>query len=174
MISKREVSYNLRRLEKHFDEAIRRPSGHRDANFYGKLAVLEASAWLEQCIEDIFRKLSESYLTVPQHTNLYNEKIKNNHGFNYEKYFKNTLSLNLIGLVLTERMEMNLAIDPKFSKMKAALSSLTILRGNLAHSHLIGGAMLRVQSVTDTIRLFNDASEGLGTVEKYLKKIKFK
>ncbi len=135
MISKTDVQYNLKRLEILFNKSILTPRGYRNANFYGKLAILEASAWLEQSIEDIFSQLSTSKLLVAGNLGFYQNKVHDNHGFNYEKYLRNRLSINLIGLVLTEKMETALGGSIRFQKMKAALISLTTLRGSLAHSH---------------------------------------
>lgn len=173
MIPRTEVLANLKRLEKLFNEAILVPRRYREANFYGKLAILEASAWLEQCIEDIFSQLANGKLTVAQNVTFYSDKIDDNHGFSYEKYLRNKLGINLIGLVLIEKMEFTLGGQQKFQDMKAGLRSLTRLRGGLAHTHLTGTAVT-VQNVALTITTYKECVEGLKLVERHLKKIKFK
>ncbi|MEO8762467.1 MAG: hypothetical protein ABI448_16335 [Bacteroidia bacterium] len=70
-------------------------------------------------------------------------------------------------------MELALGSREEFQYMKAALNSLTTLRGDLAHTHL-KGTILSVQTVKETIKLFNDAVGGLKIMETYLRKIKFK
>lgn len=174
MISKIEVVDNLNRLNGLFNSAINNPVTYPEANFYAKLAILEASAWLEQCVEDLYEKIAQPNLSVNINIKSFESTIKRNHGFNYDDYFRNKLLLNLIGLINLEKMESNIASTQKFQDMKGALNSLTLLRGNLAHNHLTGVTTLSVQTVGQTITLFNQAILGLVEIEKYLKKIKFK
>lgn len=174
MISKTDVVFTLTKLEVLFDNAILSPLTYPEANYFGKLAVIEASSWLEECVEDMCESLASTNLTVGENTKAFDTFKKNNHGFNYEKYFRNNLLLKIIGLVNIEKLELLIGSTQKFQEMKAALNSLAVLRGGFAHAHLTETTALSVQSVRDTIRLFNQSVTGLTEIEKQLKKIKFK
>ncbi|MEO8762466.1 MAG: hypothetical protein ABI448_16330 [Bacteroidia bacterium] len=76
MISKSEVVDNLTRLEQLFDNSLLKPTTYHEANYFGKLAVMEASAWLEECVENIYEELASLHLTVEANKKSYKTIIK--------------------------------------------------------------------------------------------------
>ena len=172
MLSRRNITYNLKKLDKLFSEAIKRPKTYREANFYAKMAVLESCSWLETYIDRIFEDVYLNELKVQGNLTDYKRILEKNYGFHYKDNIREKLSKNLIGMIHIERIEGKLNKKQKFNNMKGALGNLKSVRNEYAHDH-ISGAAFTVQTVSLTINNFNQAYEGLKLFEKELKRISF-
>jgi hypothetical protein len=172
MLDRRGVSHNLRRLERLFNEAIKRPSTYKLANFYSKVAVLEACSWLEICIDKIFEDIYNAQLIDAGNKTDFQRTIDKNYGFHYMNNIRERLSKNLIGLIHIERIELRLNGRVEFNTMKAALGNLKTIRDTFAHDHVSGSA-LTVHTVTQTISNFSQACSGLRLLERELQRITF-
>ncbi len=173
MLHRRNVSYNLRKLDSLFLVAIKKPKTYKLANFYAKVAVLEACSWLENCIDKIFEDIYTTKLIVPGNKSDYKYILDRNYGFHYKENVRNKLSQNLFGLIHIEQIERKLNAEQVFNDMRGALGSLKTVRDDLAHEHQSGSA-INVQTVAQTKLYFEQAYEGLKLFEKEIKKIKFK
>ena len=170
MISKKGITKNLKELDALYQNA----RGHLKPQLYAKLAIIEVSGWIEECVDSIVNDLSDDNLLLPKNINQYkNDTIKKNSGFQYEFYIRNRLMKDLIGIVLIERIESILSADPKFIRMVAALQILTTIRNENAHTH-ISGITPNLIAPSVTSRYFQDVYDGLTILNRRLRKIKFK
>ena len=170
MLPKRNISDNLRKLDKLFLEAMTKPKTYKMANFYAKVAVLEACSWLENCIDKIFEDVYTTKLTVSGNQSDYKKILDHNYGFHYKDNIRGKLAQNLIGLIHIEEIEKKLNVKQAFLDMKAALGSLKAVRNDLAHEHQTGSAVT-VQTVSQTKLYFDQAYEGLKLFEREIKRI---
>ena len=170
MISRVEITRNLNEINNLYNSA----RGIKKPNFFAKLAILEASRWIEECIDKIVLNISNSKLTLLPNKNTYlNEIVKKTSGFEYNRYIRDRLLRTLIGLILTEKIESVLNIDPLFVQMKASSVILSQHRNDNAHV-FISGTTPSLIAPSVTIQLFNEIYEGLRVLNRELKKIKFK
>ncbi|HXS37610.1 MAG TPA: HEPN domain-containing protein [Flavipsychrobacter sp.] len=169
MISKRHITKTLKELNALYSAS----RGFAKPKLYSKLAIIEASGWIEECLDSIVRNLCSGNLSPTNYRQYDTETIKKNSGFKYEQYIRNKLLKDLIGLVLIEKFETILSANRDFITMIPALDTLAKVRNDCAHTHL-SGTTPSLMAPSATIRNFEEIYNGLKAMNKQLKKLKFK
>lgn len=162
MISKTYIIQNLDQLEAAFAKATVQKHFH----YFSKLAILELCGWIEISMDDLMLRHSTRKLAVTANTNLVENFVKLNYGFDYERNFRQML-MKLIGIVTCEKIEtaMNTQVHTLFTSQ---LHSLKLVRNGLAHTYSKGQATT-IDSPTVTKGRFTDVYNGLKAYETALK-----
>lgn len=169
MLSKREIKITLDEINDLYNNS----RGTKKPQFYSMLALIEASGWVEKCIDKIVTEISSANLNTSNNTDFINNTLKKTNGFRYDDHIRNRLLKNLIGLALIEKIESILNSNADFIQMKSSLGTLNQRRNENAHDY-ISGATPTIIAPSVTMRLFDEIYDGLKILRSQLKKIKFK
>lgn len=167
MLSEIDIRNNLTEIEQLFNLS----TGTLHSQLYAKLAIIEASTWIEIFIDDIFEDLYTSRLSNAENIRSYKKVIKDTYGFDYEKYIRNRLMRDLYGWVKIEKIETKLSGNGDYIQMTSSIKSLTDARNSCAHKPILGTTPTLI-APSLTISYFNEILLGIKVLEKELKKIR--
>lgn len=132
MIAYSYIETNLRELDTRFRSSRR----IKDKNFASKLAIMELCGWIEESMDDCILTASNRVLKEESNRNWIKNRVRRNHGFEYEHHFK-SLIINLIGIWGFEKIIGGIsdAVELKFS---SELKTLKKRRNAIAHTYIKG------------------------------------
>ena len=167
MLPEIDIRNNLAEIERLFNTS----TGTVHPQLFAKLAIIEASTWIEIFIDDIFKELYTSKLNDPEDVKSYKDLIQGTNGFEYKKYIRNRLMKDLYGWIKIERIETKLSGNGDYLQMKSSIKSLTDARNACAHEPILGTTPTLI-APSVTINYFNEILVGLKVLRKELKKIR--
>lgn len=144
MITRAEIEYNLKRLERDYNAA----KNAKSRTLYSKLAVLELCGWIEENFDTIATVGVKASLRTNDYKDYFkNEIIKSNNGFSYHNHFKKMM-VKSVGVIRMEKIELKMQQVGSLNPLKGKLSSLEVVRNSLAHTHSTQHANVQTPSVT--------------------------
>lgn len=164
MLKKAPIQQSLGRMEQLYQKHLR---DYR-AKYFAKLAIIEASGWIEESMDDIIRQCATKHLNDPKNTAFVDKLIKNTHSFNYGN-FRHML-IQLLGIVNVEKLE-HAYNQNKFTHMTSSLSILKQRRDDLAHTY-IKGTTQTIDAPSVTRNHFRSTCDGLKNIELCIRKLK--
>lgn len=168
MVKKTYILKELKKLDKLYCKAIK--EGNSDLEkFYSKLALMELCGWIEQSMDDILISFKIKLKEEKNIEYLNKRIIKQNHGFEYHKHFREML-IKVDGIVGVEKIEKKVNYR-KREIFEGSLGNLKPMRHNHAHTY-INGTTARIHIPSESKRYFYEIYDGLKEFEKQLKKTK--
>jgi hypothetical protein len=103
---------------------------------YSKAAILEFCGWIEESIDDMFKKYAIINISNPQKRKMFLSKLKRTYGFKYDKHL-----YSLISLLLTppQLRKYSLLVQKRqfLPTFKQQLETLSDARNDAAHKNLV-------------------------------------
>ncbi|HCY43548.1 MAG TPA: hypothetical protein DHV48_19800 [Prolixibacteraceae bacterium] len=110
---------------------------------YSKLAVLEFCGWIEESLDQILKDYLHLRITTQNQTYVDKNIIKNNYGFEYERYTRR-MFCSVLGIKNLETVETTLnGYGGQIITLESILLSYTRIRNNAAHNSTPVGTTLR-------------------------------
>ena len=131
MLDGRELRSNLEQLCTYYSDNLQSPEL---SLMIAKIAVLELSGWIEECIHNLARSSVSAASTDAQAQSLIDSIIKSKHGIRYDRHVQPILSVAL-GAVRLTAIERKLSENTKLDELKSELTTLHTYRNSLAHTY---------------------------------------
>lgn len=144
MFDSEMVRSHLEELDKYYNDSQSSPEL---VAMVAKLAVLELSGWVEECLHKIARSSVTVEGTDERALELVNETIRKCHGVNYERHVQQMFSV-AFGASQLANIESKLKESAKFEQFKAELGNVQVSRNNLAHTYTRGTPMVDAPRTT--------------------------
>lgn len=166
MLVKGYIEKNLKDLGSLYDRA----ESQRKAAYYSKLAVIELCGWIEESVDDIFKRIAKNELRVKSNYDDFISRVANVYGFTYDSHIKKIIMF-LAGIKGCELFEKRYNKNGNLEILKGMLSSLKGSRDGFAHTFIRKNLTAQFQSPSNTLRQYLMLRPLIEDIEKTTKKI---
>eukprot|EP01047_Picozoa_sp_COSAG01_P044584 COSAG01_NODE_4044_length_5408_cov_1.746468_7_plen_167_part_00 len=134
MIPRKQIETGLKNLDQLYNTSMA-GADPTEPIYYSKLAVLELTGWIEESFDIIAYRAIKNELTTVKFSNIAQDAVKKNSGFNFDNNFL-TMLQKLIGVVECERLHEYLDSDGTLARLRAELNAVFKQRCKAAHVNI--------------------------------------